>query len=546
MELNERHDVLAGGNGSVAALPTYGIESPSEAGAAQPDLPTGRSLVELVSPPLTPERIRHYTELDGGEGRGVFYRPHRFSAEDLAPLRACVTVTVAGARNDLPLQDVSQSGVAVVWPPELPLQRHQRLPLVVRFDNHVAFRGEARVGSIRQGDGCTVVGLSFGDFLLDVEELQELRNVRAWAADQGLTRQAQTWELAGGDRFKALVSELRLFFEDARVHLDALERDLPWRVLHGQGHPARAALISSVRKEFADPVIRLSERLDEAVRELPGGHANPAAQAWSKREVHEFFMASPGGFRCWKKPFGYPGDYEVMNFLYANHFEGTSLFSRAVTLSICNVITGYAVRYRKDLVKRELAALLQRRSGSGTPVRVLSIAAGPAQELWELLSEMDELPVPIEVVLFEQDKNALAQAWRRLHSVVEARFPGRVTLTFLHDSIKRLLRDGDLFTPFGRFDLVYSCGLYDYLAQSTATILTRRLAASTRPGGQLLVANMVDNPARWLLEHQLDWHLVYRTHEQLLDVGRRAVPTAQVRLLEEESRVNPFFELVPG
>jgi hypothetical protein len=268
--------------------------------------------------------------------------------------------------------------------------------------------------------------------------------------------------------------------------------------------------------------------------------------AWSKRQVHEFFMASPGGYRCWRKPFGYPGDYEVMNYLYWNHFEGTSLFSRAVTLSICNVVTGFAVRYRKDLVKRELKALLARRVGTSTPVRILSIAAGPAQELWELFNELDDLPVPVEVVLFEQDKNALAQAWRRLHSVVEARFPRAIQLTFLHDSVKRLLRDGQLFKPFGQFDLVYSCGLFDYLAQGTATILARRLAASTKPGGQLLVANMVDNSARWLLEHQLDWNLTFRTHEQLLEVGRRAVPGARVRLLEEESRVNPFFELVPG
>ncbi len=417
---------------------------------------------------------------------------------------------------------------------------------MVRFDAHECFRGEARVGSVRERDGLTLMGLSFEDFVLDVEELLELRGVRGWAAQGGLARVERPWTLEGGERFKALTSELRLFFEDARAHLDALERELPWRVLHGDDHPARAALEATLRTEFAAPVNRLGEQIDAAVRELPGGHANQAARAWSKRQCHEFFMASPGGWRCWKKPFGYPGDYEVMNFLYSKQFEGTSLFSRAITLSICNVVTGFAVRYRKDLVKRELKALLARRVGTSAPVRVLSIAAGPAQELWELLNELDDLPVPLEVVLFEQDKNALAQAWRRLHTTVEARFPREVKLTFLHDSIKRLLRDRDLFTPFGRFDLVYSCGLYDYLPQATAVVLTRRLAASTRPGGQLLVANMVDNSARWLLEHQLDWQLIYRTHEQLLEVARRAVPTAGVRLLEEESRVNPFFELVPA
>jgi extracellular factor (EF) 3-hydroxypalmitic acid methyl ester biosynthesis protein len=149
------------------------------------------------------------------------------------------------------------------------------------------------------------------------------------------------------------------------------------------------------------------------------------------------------------------------------------------------------------------------------------------------------------VVLFEQDKSALAHAFRRLTPSVEARFPGRVRLLFLHDSIKRLLRDRTLFTPFGRFDMVYSVGLLDYLQDRTAVILSRHLAGATAPGGQLLVANMVDHAARTLLQIHLDWALIYRSREQLLSIAHAAVPSARVRVLEEESGVNPFFELVP-
>ena len=57
---------------------------------------------------------------------------------------------------------------------------------------------------------------------------------------------------------------------------------------------------------------------------------------------------------------------------------------------------------------------------------------------------------------------------------------------------------------------------------------------------------MVDHPARVLQEIHLDWHLIYRTREEILGIGRAAVPGAQVRILEEESGVNPFFELVRG
>jgi hypothetical protein len=175
---------------------------------------------------------------------------------------------------------------------------------------------------------------------------------------------------------------------------------------------------------------------------------------------------------------------------------------------------------------------------------VLSIAAGPAQELAELFDEMDEMPEALELVLFEQDKNALSHAWRRLKSSVDTRFPHGVRLMFLHDSIKRLLRDPELLAPFGKFDLIYSCGMYDYLQRRTAIVLTRRLAAALAGGGQLLVANMVDHPTRWLMEHHLDWRLIYRTREELSDVGSQAVPGAQLRILEEESGANPFLQIV--
>jgi SAM-dependent methyltransferase len=202
-----------------------------------------------------------------------------------------------------------------------------------------------------------------------------------------------------------------------------------------------------------------------------------------------------------------------------------------------------AVRARKELVKRELKALLARRAGAHEPVRVLSIAAGPAAELAQLFDEIDDLRAPVEVVLFEQDKGALAHAWRRLEPTVSARFPGRARFTYLHDSIKRLLRDRDLLAPFGQFELVYSVGLLDYLQPLTAVSFLRNLAAAVAPDGRLLVANMVDHPARWYLEVPLDWSLIYRTRDELLDIGARAMPGAGARILEEETGANPFLEL---
>ncbi len=477
----------------------------------------------------------------------MFFRPERHSAADLLPLRGEAVVRWGGAEHACAVRDVSQSGLALDAPPGLAPAAGERLELSLRFDEHEAYRGEALVGSVREQDGALVVGVSFNDFLLDVDEVLELRNMRRWRRLRPSFRlEGRPWTLEGSERYKSLVAELRLFYEDAREQLDALEQSLPWHVLHAADNPARKALLEQLRGEFVTDAVGLTEKIDAALREVPGAFANPLAKEWSRRHVHEFIMLSPCCHRALRKPFGYPGDYGVMDFIYERNFEGANLFARTVQLGFAHVRSCQGVRGRKDLVKEQIAALLAERAGTSRPVRVLSIAAGPAQELAELFSGLEDLRVPIEVVLFEQDKNALAHAWRRLGSLAQTRFAGKVRLRFLHDSIKRLLRDPGLFTEFGKFDLVYSCGLYDYLQERTAIGLTRHLASAVAPGGRLLVANMVDNASRWLLDFHLDWPLVYRTREQLLEVARRAAPRDASRLLEEASGINPFFEIVRG
>jgi extracellular factor (EF) 3-hydroxypalmitic acid methyl ester biosynthesis protein len=483
------------------------------------------------------QRIRTYEELDGAQGREVFFRPQRYSAADLAPLQATVSVKADNVQHQCPLLDVSQSGVAFECPPGLTVAVGDRLAeLAVAFDEHQPYRGEGRVGSVREGQGVTVVGVSFEGPLLPIDEVLNLRSIRAFAPDGVVP--LGTWRAPGHDRFRVLVSELRLYLQDAEQHLARLEKELPWHVLHGEGSPARTALIEKLRTSVVADVVRATEDIDSAVRSAPPAHV-PALVNWSRRQLHEFMMLAPAMSRAFHKPFGYPGDYEVMRFIYEKPFEGPNLFAKSLSLAFDQTKAARAVRYRKDLVKRQIADLIE----GDRPLRILAVACGPAQEILELLQETAKLP-PIEIVLFDQDKGALACAYRRLMPLVDARHQGRVKLVYLHESIKRLLRDSELFADFGFFDLIYSVGLFDYLRLPTAVVLARNLEARLLPGGRLLIANMVpDMSSRWYMEHHLDWWLTLRSRPELLDMAHRAAPHARLQILEEESGVNPFVEL---
>jgi hypothetical protein len=492
--------------------------------------------------PLHP--IKEYEELDGGQGREVFFRPHRYRAAELAPLTG--SIEVGNAR--CPLVDVSQNGVAFEWPKDsAPLATGDMLPsLTLRFDEYVVYQGAARVGSVREQDSVLIAGVSFEDQFIDIDDVVQLRTIKSWAGrdGRGLSIAQRPWSVAGCAEVKAQLTDLALYFEDAERQLNDLEKQLAWHVVQGGApSPSHTALVERVKRDFSAEVVRASDSIDAAVREVPAAHRRPL-QEYSLRLLDAYLMQAPWMHRARTKPFGYPGDYEVMRFVYERDFEGSTLFAKALGHGFLQTKAALAVKYRKDLIKNQLRHLLDVRGPSERPIRILSIAAGPAQELFELFSEIEELQAPLQVVLFDQDKGALSCAYRRLKPLVETKFPGRVQILYLNESIKRLLRDAHLFETFGLFDAIYSCGLFDYLQTSTSVILARNLYSRLTPTGKLYIANMApENPSRWFMEMHLDWILIHRTRAELTDIGVRAAPQASVRVLEEEAGVNPFIEL---
>jgi len=175
-----------------------------------------------------------YEELTGGQGRAVYFRPERYGADELGPVRPVVRLAAAGEEpRELRLYDVSQNGLAFHWDgPDEPPPLGTVLPrLEVAFDGYTAYDGTARVSSLRGDPGEWLVGVAFLDSLMDVEDVLRLRDVRAWESSRPphLGVAGRPWHVGGFETFKALVCELRMFLEDAGADFDAL----------GSRHPSR-------------------------------------------------------------------------------------------------------------------------------------------------------------------------------------------------------------------------------------------------------------------------------------------------------------------
>ena len=117
----------------------------------------------MPPPKLVITATKTYEELEGGQGREVFFRPHRYRSQDLTPLNARALVHGDGAPLECAIRDVSQNGAGLDWPKGHPIGVGDRLDRIeVLFDEHRAYSGEARVGSVRELEGgYVVVGVSF-------------------------------------------------------------------------------------------------------------------------------------------------------------------------------------------------------------------------------------------------------------------------------------------------------------------------------------------------------------------------------------------------
>ena len=116
-------------------------------------------------------RIKLYEELEGGQGREIFFRPQRYTPEHFAPLNVWAELNIEGVHYRCELRDLSQGGLGVIWPlPNLPKLGDPIAEITVCFDHQYAYVGQAVVSVMREEDG-RLVGLDLRDSLIKIDAL---------------------------------------------------------------------------------------------------------------------------------------------------------------------------------------------------------------------------------------------------------------------------------------------------------------------------------------------------------------------------------------
>ena len=211
--------------------------------------------------------------------------------------------------------------------------------------------------------------------------------------------------------------------------------------------------------------------------------------------IHE----DPVTRHSFERPRGYPGDAELIDYLYGVRGpEGATPAGRAIYAWCTGRVPCRGVRHRREWLASVIDAEAVRTAGRA---RVLSVACGHLREAD--LSGAFYTGWLDEVVALDGDGRSLEVAARSAPELVHS----------VEMSVARLPRRA---SRLGTFDLVYSAGLYDYLDEPLARSLTTALFGLLRPGGRLVVGNFRPDVAdSAYMEAFMAWRLIYRDEADL-------------------------------
>ena len=209
--------------------------------------------------------------------------------------------------------------------------------------------------------------------------------------------------------------------------------------------------------------------------------------------------------RAYAKPRGYAGDAELLDLIYSPEEGWPEPHATPLGLDIYRY-TNSAPAAEGVRARRGFVADLIDQTTSEKPGRhILAIAAGHLREA-NLTTALRRRRVGRFVAL-DADPVSLKEVDRAY---------GPFGVETVPSSFSALITNR---LQIGKFDLIYSTGLFDYLSANTGRRLVTTLFDMLEPGGQLVVANFMPGIRDiGYMEAFMDWKLIYRTRQDMVDL----------------------------
>ncbi len=341
--------------------------------------------------------------------------------------------------------------------------------------------------------------------------------------------------------FKLVVSNMASMLAGVQHWLTAVDVGIRTTVTRSREDLERE-IFSSVQARVVDEVLPAMQCFEDVVAGVEEGDV-PVHKSFARRELHPIMLCSPFLYRTFTKPLGYAGDYEMVNMMMRNPYEGSSAFAKLLNFALLNTAPVVAHRNRIDYLMGKIRGECIRRVSKGK-TRIFNLGCGPAMEIQRFLRECEESDLA-EIDLL--DFNAETLEYTR-ECIQEARMSGgrETKVGYFQRSVNQLLRaatqggEGE----FTGYDIVYCAGLFDYLSQRVCKRLVELFCTMAKPGGLIIVTNVSDtNPSKAWMEYLVEWNLNYRGRQEMEDLVPERVAVRNTRIVADATEVNLFLEI---
>lgn len=211
------------------------------------------------------------------------------------------------------------------------------------------------------------------------------------------------------------------------------------------------------------------------------------------------------------KPYGYAGDFEIIDAIYKNSPQSTGferLYDNYFQMSAISI----AVRNRKEDFKKIIGDFVQRSAKKS--LKIMDLASGPCRDVYELLvgKQLEHKTVTFDC--YDSDFHSIEYAKKLLTNHTSVNF-------FNQNAVRiALMKDVAIKIPH-KYDIIFSTGLFDYLDYGVSVRLISNLRKLLAGGGLLIISDVRDkfsNPSIYFMEWVADWSLIYREDDEFRNI----------------------------
>lgn len=413
----------------------------------------------------------------------------------------------------------------------------------IRVGDQIVYEGKAVVSGLVNTGILLVCEVTLGDSWLNVGFLAERGREETIGEQMGSF--LHDWKRAHevDAPFKVEVADAQNLLFGLQKWLEQI--DLGIRATASEDRQGlEDEVLSQVQGKVLEEVHGLFGSFEKTALTVPEGR-EATHKFYARRQLHPLFLCSPFLYRTFHKPLGYAGDYEMVNMMLRDPFEGGSLFAKNLNNAFLQSPPAIAHRNRIKYLEGMLKDETETNAKDGRRTRLLNLGCGPAREVENFLIN-EEISDLANFTLLDFNRETIDYTQRHL---MQARTTaGRVTpINFVERSVHQLLRQasgGDEDLTWESFDVVYCAGLFDYLSQRVCKRLIEVFYRLLKPGGLLVITNVsVENPSQGVMEYIMEWNLIYRDEASMKDLVPDSVSPRDCEMKKDPTGVNYFLEI---